>query len=375
MSATAVSSLLKQDNTFSTTVDYHGKVPVEHLDYGYIEKCTDVKYLEKILTVLRSGDEGIYPQLIQFCESHLERLDPRSRALRKDNPVATAASLSTDEWSQIIDEMKMWKEETKEIETSLKRQLMFHDMENENMPPVRGSNCSVPLTQNSVPKGKKHPSKSALPRDYREWDKFDVDKECERIDENVAKKDPPALINSGHPKIKPKVDATSLTDQEKHLLANREKDKGNEAFRANDYEEAVSYYSRSLSIIPTVVAYNNRAQAEIKLQHWHNAMKDCQRVLELEPDNIKALLRRATVQKHLGNFQMAADDLRIVLREEPQNVTATKLLIEIDKKIRECQPEQIGKGKKILIQDVEEEEDVNSNDVIKMKAKQKGEFV
>lgn len=39
-----------------------------------------------------------------------------------------------------------------------------------------------------------------------------------------------------------------LTQQEKLLLANREKDKGNEAFRANDYEEAVAYYSRSGSL-------------------------------------------------------------------------------------------------------------------------------
>lgn len=29
------------------------KVPVEHLDYDFIEKCKDVKYLEKILRVLR----------------------------------------------------------------------------------------------------------------------------------------------------------------------------------------------------------------------------------------------------------------------------------------------------------------------------------
>lgn len=36
-----------------------------------------------------------------------------------------------------------------------------------------------------------------------------------------------------------------LTQQEKLLLANRERDKGNEAFRASDYEEAVAYYSRS----------------------------------------------------------------------------------------------------------------------------------
>lgn len=49
MSADAVFSLQNQP----TTVDYSEKVPVEHLDYGYIEKCKDVKYLEKILRALR----------------------------------------------------------------------------------------------------------------------------------------------------------------------------------------------------------------------------------------------------------------------------------------------------------------------------------
>lgn len=40
-----------------------------------------------------------------------------------------------------------------------------------------------------------------------------------------------------------------LSQQEKLLLANREKDKGNEAFKAHDYEEAVAYYSRLDSLM------------------------------------------------------------------------------------------------------------------------------
>lgn len=40
----------------------------------------------------------------------------------------------------------------------------------------------------------------------------------------------------------------------------------------------------------SVAAYNNRAQAEINLKHWHNALRDCQRVLELEPGNVKGAL-------------------------------------------------------------------------------------
>lgn len=34
-----------------TTKTYH--IPISHLDYKFIEKCTDVKHLEKILRVLR----------------------------------------------------------------------------------------------------------------------------------------------------------------------------------------------------------------------------------------------------------------------------------------------------------------------------------
>lgn len=36
-----------------------------------------------------------------------------------------------------------------------------------------------------------------------------------------------------------------------------------------------------------------------------------------------ALLRRATVHKHMGHFQLATEDLRKALMEEPQNAAAT----------------------------------------------------
>lgn len=41
-----------------------------------------------------------------------------------------------------------------------------------------------------------------------------------------------------------RVRTLALTDQEKVVLATREKDKGNEAFRVGEYEEAVAYYTR-----------------------------------------------------------------------------------------------------------------------------------
>ncbi|XP_068179654.1 sperm-associated antigen 1-like [Antennarius striatus] len=348
-------ALCSEDAGFLTAIDYRGSVPVEHLDYGYIEKCKDVKYLEKILRQLRSGKEGMFPHLIRFCESHLETLEPRSPTLRKETPVATAASLSTDEWSQVDDELKTWQNEVRNRDTSLKQRSLFDDLMKENVPHVRVSNSTIPLSKNTITKKKRNPSKRPLPRDFREWDKFDVEKECEAIDEIVAKNDPPAYINTELPKVKTKEDASLLTQQEKLILANHEKDKGNEAFRAKDYKEAVVYYSRSLSVLPTVAAYGNRAQAEIKLQHWDNALTDCQSALKLEPCNVKALLRRATVSFHKRKFQMAAEDLRMVLKEEPQNPTATQLLSETEKKLRESQLEEKSNG--ILFQEDEGDDD------------------
>lgn len=49
------------------------------------------------------------------------------------------------------------------------------------------------------------------------------------------------------------------TRSEKEARAVKEKEKGNEAFHAGDLHEAVVYYSRSLQLMPTAIAYNNRA--------------------------------------------------------------------------------------------------------------------
>ncbi|KAJ0065863.1 hypothetical protein NL108_000093, partial [Boleophthalmus pectinirostris] len=345
-----------------TVIDYSGKVPVEHLDYGYIDQCKDVTYLEKILKVLRSGEEGIYPNLISFCETRLELLDPKNRLLRTDKQAATAASLSKDEWGQIVNDFKMWQEESKKIEDSLKQQPLFTDITKENIPPIRGSNQSVPLNKGIRQKQNKNLSKRPLPRDYREWDKFDVEKECEQIDSNNnTTNDPPAAVNTGLSKLKTNLDASLLTEQEQLILATREKDKGNEAFRAKDYEEAIAYYSRSISILPTVIAHNNRAQAEIKLKRWNIAMKDCQKVLQMEPGNIKALLRRASVYTNTGRFETAAEDLRTVLKQEPQNPAALKLLSETELKMQEERmTEKKRKGKKILVQEVDEDDNMGN---------------
>ncbi|KAM9308445.1 sperm-associated antigen 1 [Gastrophryne carolinensis] len=333
-----------------TTKTY--EIPINHLDYSFIEKCTDVRHLEKILKVLRSGEEGNYPDLTSFCEKRIEALSPHSRALRKDKPPATAADFSWEDWQQIEDDFKNFLTDIKAKE----QQDAIFEQNKDNLPPIR-SVCSNQAPQK--PNGKdENAGKSKLPRNYRDWDRFDVEKELSKIDQSCEKRDQSEInINTAATKIKKSVDTSGMSSEQKNLLAQREKEKGNEAFRSGDYKEAISYYSRSISVEASAAAYNNRAQANIKLKNWHNVLNDCGLALHLEPNNMKALLRRATANKNLQNYQAAADDLKTVLHKETENPIAKKLLCEVNELLQK--DEKPKKGRRIVIQDVEGSDEEN----------------
>uniref|UniRef100_A0A9J8DBW2 RNA-polymerase II-associated protein 3-like C-terminal domain-containing protein n=1 Tax=Cyprinus carpio carpio TaxID=630221 RepID=A0A9J8DBW2_CYPCA len=342
MSAAESASALEAPGSSSRSV------PAEHLDYSFIQSCSDLKHLEQILRVLRSGQDGFYPHLVEFCEKHIEKLDPKSRVLRKEHQAATAASFSTEEWRTISEDLQMWESNMRLKEAELKQRPRYSDAE--HVPPVRSSNS---LVQNRVSAAVKTAKTSRVPRPYRDWDRFDVDTECSNIDE-CDRNTRHASMRPAVPEITATINSTGLTAQEKDVLARREKDKGNGAFRSGDYEEAVVYYSRSLSLAPSVAALNNRAQAHIRLQHWSTALSDCDAVLQLEPGNVKALLRRATAHKHLGHQQHSHADLRAVLLIEPHNATALLLMEETES---DGHQETRRTGRKILIQEVDEEEE------------------
>jgi hypothetical protein len=50
-----------------------------------------------------------------------------------------------------------------------------------------------------------------------------------------------------------------MDDEAKAIKADKEKCKGNEAFAAGSYEEALVYYTRSIQLMPNAAAFNNRA--------------------------------------------------------------------------------------------------------------------
>ena len=67
------------------------------------------------------------------------------------------------------------------------------------------------------------------------------------------------------------------------------------------WAQAIRHYSEAISLAPAVssvvtAAYNNRAQAHLRLRQPESALQDCDFVLQHEPQNVKALLRRAAAR-------------------------------------------------------------------------------
>ncbi|XP_059163261.1 sperm-associated antigen 1-like [Physella acuta] len=333
-------------------------IPLSHLDYAYIEKCTDVKELEKIIRILRSGDEGKYPELEKCAEKRLLTLNPKSRVLRQEGPILRPGDLSSGDWKQIEDDLKNWtnsmsdKDLKKTVKTAKDNE---KDIEvDENLPPVRSNNVILEgKKQKKISEDKT--KKKVLPRDPKEWDKFDIEAELKKVDSEEVKDKTP-----GKPKmngVSPEIDTTGLSEEEKQIKANREKDKGNEAFGSKDFEESVTYYSRSISLMPTAASYNNRALAYLKLEKWDQAINDCNSVLNLEANNIKALLRRGTAFKSKKNYPKALVDFEKVLAVEPNNKKAQDLLEEVNVEKLKLEKEKKEKGRRMVIEEVEDGED------------------
>lgn len=310
-------------------------VPIEHLDYRYVGDCKNAKELENILRVLRSGEEGFYPELIEFTEERLRKVDPKSKSLRKEIPIKTYHDLSASEEQEITSDLQEWMTNVSQADKSLKEASVTSPVENDDLPPIRST------TNNEVPSSKQQndgeikKKKPVLPRGYHEWDRFDPDKEIDVLEEKekeARKKQQEKAKVMNENAVPSNLDLKGKSETEKEFLANREKEKGNEAFQSGNYSEALTYYCRSIDLNPKAIAvYNNRALAEIRLEKYQEAIDDCSKVLSAEPNNVKAYLRRSIAHKAQGLKEEATADLYSVLAIEPNNKRAKELLGEMKK--------------------------------------------
>ncbi|XWS33044.1 hypothetical protein CRYUN_Cryun22dG0043900 [Craigia yunnanensis] len=92
--------------------------------------------------------------------------------------------------------------------------------------------------------------------------------------------------------------------------------RGNDFFNAGRYVEACSAYGEGLSCDNSnSVLFCNRAVCWSKLGLWEKPVEDCNLALKIQPNYIKALLRRAVSNGKLGRWADAVRDYELLRKE------------------------------------------------------------
>lgn len=244
------------------------------------------------------------------------------------------------EIQQAGEDLSNWQNEISqldaEIKTNEKTKIQSH-----KVPPVRGTKrevLDVPNKKNSSIDNKNDNDKKKSSRlsgyDFPAWEKFDVDAAVNEIDEEENEKNrikeknrEEGLRLAQEAKMKRKkrhqeelesirkeMKFNGLSELQRKTMATREKQKGNEAFKANELEEAFVFYSRSLALDNTVATvYANRAMVSIRLDKLETGEDDATHAIELDPNHMKALSRRGLARLKLGKTKLVSMNIYYLL--------------------------------------------------------------
>ncbi|KAJ6818378.1 protein SGT1-like protein [Iris pallida] len=114
------------------------------------------------------------------------------------------------------------------------------------------------------------------------------------------------------------------------------KERAKEAFVDDNFELAADLYGKALALDPACAdLYADRAQANIKLGSFTEAVADANRAIELNPSMSKAYLRKGTACIKLEEYQTAKAALEAGLKFAAGDSRFTKLIKECDERIAE----------------------------------------
>eukprot|EP01156_Anaeramoeba_ignava_P015887 Anaeramoba_ignava/a616645_6.p1 GENE.a616645_6~~a616645_6.p1 ORF type:complete len:269 (+),score=96.69 a616645_6:22-807(+) len=96
------------------------------------------------------------------------------------------------------------------------------------------------------------------------------------------------------------------------------KEKGNEFFRSNQFEQAINFYTFGLNSHPDQnlreVLYLNRALSQIKILEYDKSLSDCEAVLQFNHSSIKAHYFRGLALSGKKQYKNALESLKTSLR-------------------------------------------------------------
>lgn len=141
--------------------------------------------------------------------------------------------------------------------------------------------------------------------------------------------------------IRPEAEAMEKARIEALPEAERAKEEGNVLFRKGLFEEAAERYTWALGLCEepdgglALSIRNNRAACNHQISDFGSVVKDTNFVLEREPQNVKALVRRMLALEPLERYEQAFEDARAVLLQQPRHEVANKVQHRLGKLVRD----------------------------------------
>jgi len=113
------------------------------------------------------------------------------------------------------------------------------------------------------------------------------------------------------------------------------KAEGNDHFSNGRYEEAAACYTKALELTSNPeersVLYSNRAACHSQHQNWHAMLEDCNKAIEANPKNVKAVMRRGLAYEGLEKYQLAINDMKKVLELDPTARSASAAIARLSR--------------------------------------------
>ncbi|XP_048094102.1 tetratricopeptide repeat protein 1 [Alosa alosa] len=135
-----------------------------------------------------------------------------------------------------------------------------------------------------------------------------------------------------------------LTEEEKEHRRKESvslKEKGNSQFKKGEHVEAEESYTAALHICPVScskersILFSNRAAARSHQDKKEEAIKDCTKAIELNPDYVRAILRRAELYEKTDKLDEALEDYKSVLEKDPSLPVAREACMRLPQQIQE----------------------------------------
>ena len=154
-------------------------------------------------------------------------------------------------------------------------------------------------------------------------------------------------------------DNRKLKKEDRMRMVIKNKEEGTELFKGGNYRPAAARYHKSLThaskffdLSPDdeqevkavkLSLYLNLAQCYIKLENYDNVIRNCDEALSIEPNNAKALFRRATAYETKKDWDKALEDLKKAALANPDD----KAIPKAEERIKRMVAKEKAKDKKI----------------------------